>query len=1009
MKLTKVGKPALWRSLAAASGIVLALSVGGTAVTNEWSGYINKYLGISNTKIVTDETNTEDPIHYKSEFNKYTDVMTNARKVAKDIQAEGTVLMTNKNSALPLASGSGVTFFGYSQVDIAYGGTGSGGVSSSAERKVDLIKACSNENKLKMNSAIYDFYKDKYDNKVGFVESQGWGGTTYNFRTTNSVNELPASEFTEAVKASYAQYKDAAIFVMSRIGSEGNDPSVANKYLALTDNERSILEEMKNGPFSKRIVLVNAFNTPELGWLDEYNIDACLYIGGPGEIGLDAVTDILVGKTNPSGHLADTYAYDSFSSPAMQNFGDFTFTNAESIANTDSRKYLMYNEGIYVGYRYYETRYEDSVLKQGNAASSAGVFASKNSTWNYAEEVQFPFGYGLSYSNFTQTLDSVNVNWNKKTAEVKVTVKNESGPAGKDVVQVYAQTPYKAGGIEKSAIQLCGFAKTDVIEEGKSQTVTVEIQLRDIASYDYANYKTYVMEEGDYYFSIGNGAHEALNNVLALKGKTTADGMTANGDSTKASVATKSNFVADEYKLSANNTTITNQFDATDINYYVGSTADKVTYLSRNNWNATWPKNMTGFSATQQMIGEAASYYSAKTDGTTSPTAYEKGSSDTSSIVTDAEQKYSLAMMIGADYDDPAWELLLDQLTVQDYLDSTSQGRKELKSVGLNATTAVDGPSAWTKSNYIEDYTVQYDAEKVKKTDELMVAYPTETVIAGTWNVGLAYDLGDSFGEEGLWGGGVGWYGPGANTHRTPYGGRDFEYFSEDGFVSGKLCEAEVHGAMAKGTIPYLKHFFLNDQEANRIGVCTFSNEQAIREIYLRAFQYSFETTGENDKSCSGVMGAFNRLGMVWTGHHSNLWKNVMEGEWGFKGSVTTDFGQKQGSLMEPQLAYEAGTNMFCTSGSGFANYIKGLNDGAGLRGDLKLMTNMRESVHRMLYNFANSAAMNGLTSNSKIVTVRTWYENALLATTIISAVVLAGSAAMAVMQSFFNKKEEDK
>lgn len=253
-------------------------------------------------------------------------------------------------------------------------------------------------------------------------------------------------------------------------------------------------------------------------------------------------------------------------------------------------------------------------------------------------------------------------------------------------------------------------------------------------------------------------------------------------------------------------------------------------------------------------------------------------------------------------------------------------------------------------------------------------------------------------------GGGVGWYGPGANTHRTPYGGRNFEYYSEDGFISGKLGEAECKGAMEKGTIPYFKHFFLNDQETNRIGVCTFSNEQAIREVYLRAFQYAFETAGENDKACTGVMGAFNRLGMTWTGHHKNLWKNVMEGEWGFTGNVTTDFGQKQGSLMEPQLAYEAGTHMFCTSGSGFANYLDGLD----ITKDLKLLTNMRESLHRQLYNFANSAAMNGLTSNSKIVTVRTWYENALLATTVISAVLLAGSGAMAVIQSFFNKKEEE-
>lgn len=1003
MKLTKIGKPALWRSLAAVSGVLLALAVGGTAVTTEWSGYINKYLGISNTTIVEGDSD-EDPIHYKSDFTNYTDVMENARSVAKQVQAEGTVLMTNKNNALPLAEKSNVTFFGYNQVSPAYGSSGSGGITPTEERQIDLKDACAagGDVKLNMNTAVYDFYQQNYDNKVGFTESQGWGGTTLNFRTANASNELNADTFTDDVRASYDDYSDAAVYVMTRIGGEGNDPSAANDYLALTENERSVLQTMKDGPFKKRIVLLNTFNTPELGWLDEYDIDAVLHIGGPGEVGLDAVTDILVGRTNPSGRLADTYATDAFSSPAMQNFGDFTFANADSIVNSDSRKYLMYNEGIYVGYRYYETRYEDTVLGNGNASSPAGIYASSGNEWDYSEEVMFPFGYGLSYSEFSQTLDNVNVDWNNKTATVTVTVTNESGMAGKDVVEVYAQAPYTAGGVEKSAVQLCGFAKTEELEEGDSETVTITVDLADIASYDYENYKTYIMDEGDYYFAIGNGAHEALNNILAAKGYDTSDGMDANGDGDKAYMSTKTSFDPDEYRLSSQNTSVTNQFDNANINTY---DEDAVTYLSRSDWSGTWPETMENFTATQSMIDEAASYYSAATDGSTSPAAYEKGSSDTSSITLGAEPQYTLAMMIGADYDDPAWDLLLDQLTVQDYLDSTSQGRKELKSVGLNATTAVDGPAAWTKSTYITDYTKQYDAEEVEKTDEQMVLYPIETVFASTWNVELIEAVGDSFGEEGLWGGGVGWYGPGANTHRTPYGGRNFEYFSEDGFLSGKLCEAEVHGAMAKGTICYLKHFFLNDQETNRIGVCTFSNEQAIREIYLRAFEYAFETTGDDDPACNGVMGGFNRLGMTWTGHHSNLWKNVMENEWGFLGNVTTDFGQKQGSLMEPQLAYEAGTHMFCTSGTGFANYLSGLD----ITKDLKLLTNMREALHRQLYNFANSAAMNGLTSDSQIVTVRTWYENALLAATIITAVVLAGSGAMTILQAVFSRKDEKK
>lgn len=1005
MKITKFGKPGLWRSLAAVSGVLLVLAVGGTVVTSEWSGYINKYLGISNSTIVEGDGN-EDPIHYKSDYESYTDVMEHARDVAKQVQAEGTVLLKNENNALPLAKNSNVTFFGYNQVDIAYGGTGSGGVTPTEDREVDLIAAC--EDKLNMNQTIYNFYQTQYDNQVGFTETTGWAGTSFSFRTVNAVNEINASDFTSEVTNSFASYDDAAIYIITRIGGEGSDLSTnGDGYLALTDDERSVLEAMQS--FDKKIVLLNTFNAMELGWVDEYDIDAVLYIGGPGEVGMDAVTDILVGDINPSGHLADTYAYDSFSSPAMQNFGNYVFSNSDNIVNSDSSKYLIYSEGIYVGYRYYETRYEDTVLNQGDASSTVGTYGS-SSAWNYSEEVQYPFGYGLSYSTFTQTLDSVDVDWDNKTATVTVTVTNDASSeySGKDVVQVYGQAPYTAGKVEKSSVVLIGFAKTGNIAPGASEKVTVEVDLSDLASYDYENYKTYIMDEGDYYFAIGSNAHDALNNILASKGKTTADGMDYNGDNTKAYRSTKTDFDADEYRLSSQNTSITNQFDDVDLNNYYDEEQgeeDPVTYLSRSDWNGTWPKSYDNISANQTMLDIISSYYVSATDGSETPSAYTPGDRDTSSITVSGSVQYTIAMMIGADYDDPAWDLLLDQLTLDDYYNSTKQGREAITSVALPATTAVDGPAAWTKSYYITDYTQQYLADQVTTTDEQLVCYPTETVIAGTWNLNLTNELGKSFGEEGLWGGGVGWYGPGANTHRTPYAGRNFEYFSEDGFLAGKLCEQEVHGAMSKGVIVYLKHFFLNDQETNRIGVCTFANEQSLREIYLKAFQYAFETTGEDDPACNGVMGAFNRLGLTWTGHSSNLWKNVMENEWGFTGNITTDFGQKSNSLMEPRLAYEAGTTMFCTSGSTFANYLQG----ADITTDAKLMSNMREAIHRILYNFANSAAMNGSTSDSKIVTVKTWYEITLITITAVMAVVLAASVIIALLQTFVVKEKEAK
>ena len=1018
-KAAKFGPDILWRILSVVAIFLLILSVAGSAVMSEWSGYINKTLGIQDTAIVETGDGEQDPVHFKSEFETYQETMDNARAVAKQAQAEGTVLMTNENGALPLEKGANVTFFSYSSIDVALGGTGSGGVTAPEDRKFDIPRACEEDGKLNYNETMYAFYEGKFDEgyMVTPESANPWTGElvpatmTRKDGSTFVVPEVPASDFTTEVRESWNEYGDAAIFVLTRIGGEGADLITTSsageeegRYLTLSEEERSVLQAMKDGPFEKRIVLVNTFNTPELGFLDEYDIDACLYIGGPGEVGLDAVTDILVGETNPSGRLADTYAYHSFSSPAMANFGDFTYANADEIANATSQKYLMYNEGIYVGYRYYETRYEDTVLGRGDAASDAGVWASTGD-WSYEEEVQFSFGYGLSYATFEQTLSSVDVDWRAQTATVNVTVTNTSGMAGKEVVQVYAQAPYIEGGVEKSAVQLCGFAKTGELAEGQSEEVEIVVDLADIASYDYENYKTYIMDEGDYYFAIGSSAHDALNNILAAKGCDTSDGMDYDGDADKAVLSNKADFDETEYSLSATTQKVTNLFEEADINYYLGGTSDEVVYLSRSDWSGTWPQTVENFSATSEMIDDMDALYDGTNTGAANkPAAYEKGSSDISGIdisetTLETQGQYSIAMMIGVAYDDPAWEELLSQLSIDDLAKFTKQGREAIPSVGLNATTAVDGPAAWTKSHYKEDYD-DFSADAAY-TDEVMVSYPTETVLAGTWNVELLYEIGVSFGEEGLWGGGVGWYGPGANIHRTPYAGRNFEYYSEDGFLSGKLAEQEVHGAMSKGVIPYFKHFFLNDQETNRIGVCTFSNEQAIREIYLRAFQYAFETTGEDDPASSGVMGAFNRLGVTWTGHYSKLWNELMEGEWGFTGNVTTDFGQNPTGLMEPQLAYEAGTNMFCTSGNTFYDLVV-----VQAETDAKLLENMRESAHRILYNFANSAAMNGLTSTTRVVPIMTWYEIALLTMTIASAVVLVAAGAMTLVHTFAKKEE---
>lgn len=871
MKITKFGKPALWRSIAAVSSIVLCLAVGGTAVTTEWSGYINKYLGISNTTIVQGDSD-EDPIHYKSDYSSYTEVMNNAREVAKQVQAEGTVLMVNDDeNGLPLEKNSNVTFFGYNQVDIAYGGTGSGGVTPSAEREVDLISAC--EGKLGMNKTIYDFYQDKYDNKVGFVETTGWGGTTMNFRTVNSVNEINAADFTQEVKDSYADYGDAAIYIITRIGGEGSDLSTeGDGYLALDENERSVLEEMKEGDFDKRIVILNTFNAMELGWVEEYDIDAVLYIGGPGEVGMDAVTDILIGEINPSGHLADTYAYDSFSSPAMQNFGDFEFANSASITNSDSRKYVMYNEGIYVGYRYYETRYEDTVLGNGDASSSAGVYASSGSSWKYEEEVQFPFGWGMSYSDFTQTLDSVEVDWDNKTAEVTVTVTNNTPDIpGKDVVQVYAQAPYTEGGVEKSAIQLCGFAKTQTLDsKTPSQTLTITVDLADIASYDYENYKTYIMDAGDYYFAIGDSAHDALNNVLAAKN---AEGMTDH-EAMPCRQCRQSVYLA--RGLRRQNLQHLCRWQGG----YQPIAGDGLELLERrrrdlsfrSDWQSTYPK-VYNLTRTSNMVADDT--YSKPSDA---PKASE--------VETEVDAGLKFADLFGVELDevdgngDNIWDKFIDQLSIDELISTTIdvKGIDPIKRLGFPGGTNDDGIDCVSFTN----------------------CYVNPNLAASSWDEDMFLRRGEFIGEDCLFLGLNTQWGPGANMHRSPFSGRNFEYLSEDSVLYYELIGSQVAGTESKGVTVSIKHFFANDQEQNRGTYGVFANEQALREIYLRPFEGAFVKGGATTTMTSNA-----RAGFRYVGETDGLINGILHGEWDFYGVIITDAG-RPASLTLPNILQRA-------------------------------------------------------------------------------------------------------
>lgn len=1001
--MLRIGNKQLWRVLTVVTAFLLTISVAAMAIMTEYATMINGALNITNTRVVeTDGGNQADTMRFQSEFNSMEEMYAHQAALARELEAEGAVLLKNDGAALPLAPGAKISLFSRSSVDVGYGGTGSGSVSDTVQ--VSMKDALEKDGRLSVNPALWSAYEAYTATLDGGRVVQADFTSPVSFY----VREAPASIYTADVKSSYAAYGDAAVVVLTRSGGEGadlvpGDFGDGSVYLRLQSDEKAMLEEVRSN-FDKIIVLVNSSNAMELDWLDEYGVDAALWIGGVGQEGLDAVADILVGRVNPSGRLVDTYAADSLSAPAMQNFGNFTFSNVgeldaalageygENQASVYS-KYLVYQEGIYVGYKYYETRYEDSILGGRNADSAKGAFASAGG-WNYADEVTFPFGYGLSYTTFTQTLDSVEDNGGSFT--VKVTVRNTGSTAGKDVVQVYGQSEYtdwdKANGIEKAAVQLVGFGKTGVLAPNGSETVTITVDKYDLAAYDYVVNKGYILEAGDYYLAIGSNAHDALNNILSAKGMTgmtDQDGSATGGDSacayrwTEGSTDTQSFMYAE-----ATQNRVTNLFDDADLNYYGDGL---VRYTTRNDWN-TFPEAVADLAANSKMIETLAFNY------------VESGSTDTSMFRRGQNNGLTLAALVGADYHSAEWETLLDQMTIEDLMCVVAQACKEpVASIGKPLNYLKDGPQAITGNAssggglYFPNPAgiCMLTNESDKPTETPSMAYPSEVVIASTWNTELVEELGEAFGEDGLWTLVHHHYSPGANIHRTPYAGRNFEYYSEDGFLSGTMAGAEVKGERSKGMITYIKHFVANDQETNRTGVSTFCNEQALREIYLRGFEYSFTVGGSN-----AVMGSFNRIGCTWSGAHKGLMTGLLVDEWGFNGIVDTDFALF--SHMEARSGVMAGTTDFAvTNDARSSELLKSLET------DAELYAAVRESAHRNLYVIANSSEMNGLSSNMQIVTVLTWYQIAAIAAIAVFGVAAVCSAALLTVQTYGKKKEE--
>lgn len=952
--MKKISKSALITYIVS-TALIIGLIVG-NFYADKYSQILSIYLGHSTNKIVSTDDEDVDTKYYKSEFSSEDELKAEGEKVGQKIVEEGIVLLKNDNNSLPLASGNKISVLGQNSVDLVYGGGGAGSVDTSTAP--NLLTALTNSG-FKINQELWDFYNkgdaSSYRKETPDIYGKG----------SFSVNEVPRSVYTDEIINGFTDYNDAAIVVIGRSGGESSDLSSSKlstgyHYLEIDDNEKDMLQ-LASDNFETVIVIINSSNPVELGFLDEYDVDAAIWVGALGQTGVYAIGEVMNGNVNPSGNLVDTFAYDLLSAPAMENFGDYTITNSKV---DRGNAYMVYGEGIYVGYRYYETRYEDVVLGNEDPGN-----------YDYTTQVKYPFGYGLSYTIFEWS--DYNVTEKDDIYEISLNVTNTGSVAGMDVVQIYMQSPYtdydKENNIEKASAELVGFAKTSEIEPGKSETVKIEVNKEEMKTYDANGHGTYIVDAGDYYFAAGEDAHIALNNILAAKGMTTADGMDSDGNADMVKDFTVEKLDATTYSISKETRSeITNQFEDADIKYYDPS----FKYLSRNDWAGTWPSTYAKgkMTASEEMLEDLAISYTEDPDAVM-PKLGE---------ISEEYGELNAAMLIGRDYENELWDVLLDQMKLGEMTELVRMGgyaTVPIPSIGLPGTSNLDGPAGISNT--------------LVGGDKQGMAYPAQIVMASTWNVKLLERMGELIGEDSLSAGVAGWYAPGVNTHRAPFGGRNFEYFSEDDFLSGKMSASEVTGVQSKGAFVFMKHFALNDQETNRIGGSMFANEQSIRELYLKPFE-----TTVREADAEGVMASMNRIGHRWVGGHKGLMTETLRNEWDFKGIVITDQASFSAFLYEDILeGLEAGTNLWLNTDSTMWTLTdKQLTP--------TVVNNIREATHNIVYTIVNSNAMNGVSTSSKIVAVTPTWKYWLITANIVLGLAILWAIVFVTRRSSKQKRQ---
>lgn len=927
-----------------------------------------------------------DAEYYTRDIADSAELQAEEQAYTRQAGAEGFVLLYNKDEdgkGLPVEPGSKLSLFSASSINLLAGGTGSGVSTISSDMRTALM-----EQGFTINESLWNFYTENKD-----TYTRGGGAIMYGMAEDWSINEAPIDAIPDEAKQEAEG--TTPIFFISRTGGEGRDLGRYMGDSAATDADRDkhYLEpdsvelgviDYLNQNFDNVIIVVNTNNAFELGWIADYeNISTVLWAPGAGGDTCRSIADVLSGNVHPSGHLVDTFAYDAFSSPAMQNMGDMMLVNN----GEDVEAGIFYDEGIYVGYKYYETRYFDKMLEQGNAGD-----------YDYAATVQYPFGYGNTLTTFQWsdfTMSNMDADGN---IQISVTVTNTGDTDGRDVVQVYLNAPYtdydKANYVEKSAVSLVGFEKTGDLQPGESETVTVTVNRDDFISYDDVNAKTYILEAGDYLLTAATNAHHAANNFLAYS-EVENDGLFGTPDASMVGVWTYSytgNGGVDNvtFATSENGTVITNQFD--HASYDELTPRDQ--YLTRQDWVGTFPKThgnqdsqraseyseKNGYTWEVEVSDEIADQIKLKgAEASLNPMSEEEAASMAGEYSQDGDLE--LVDYRGRDFDEVeaegGWDALIDQMDVED-LETIIRngGYQTLANTETGKPRAIDfdGPSGLNEGGVTHE--------------PYSITYPCAANLAASWDRENSYLHGYYVGEDALaadgnWGDhtyiGIisGWYAPAMNIHRTPFAGRNFEYYSEDGFMSGEMALEASSACAEKGVYAYIKHFALNDQEDHRNGVATFSNEQAIREIYLKPFQtciedrpmtaiklqqYDADTDSYTETTAEipavmAVMSSFNRIGCTWAGGNYNLLTAVLRDEWGFDGTIITDYDG--GGYMDTEQCIRAGGDLKLT----------------GYAVDAPLdITNpasqyySRQALKHILYTTVNSNAMNGVVHGTEIV-----------------------------------------